>query len=255
MTNILLHGACGKMGRAIAEAVAKKDDMRIICGIDVNPSGNSEFPVFTELADVPEDTEIDAVIDFSHYTAVDGIIKFCERRIIPAVIATTGLTDEQNEAVKKLATKVAVFKSANMSVGISLLKKLVAEAADFLGEDFDIEIVEKHHNQKVDAPSGTALAIADAINKAEDGKFEYVFDRHSKREKRSKKEIGISAIRGGNIVGDHDVLFAGNNEIIEINHRALSRNIFADGAVKAAEYIIGKAPGMYDMDMLASERK
>lgn len=255
MINILLHGAGGRMGRAIAEIVKNKEDMVVICGVDIAAKGDFDFPVFTNFDDVPEDMKIDAIIDFSHFSAVPGVVSFSKKRRIPAVIATTGLSEEQLESVKALSSEIAVFRSANMSVGISLLKQLVCEAADFLGDGFDIEIVERHHNQKLDAPSGTALAIADAINESENNKFKYVYERQSVRQKREKNEIGISAVRGGNIVGDHDVLFAGNNEIIEVNHRALSRGIFAEGAVKAAEYIASKGPGLYDMDMLVKERK
>lgn len=170
------------------------------------------------------------------------------------MIATTGFSAEDVEKIRLLAGKIAVFRSANMSIGICLIKNLVKKAAAFLGEDFDIEIVERHHNQKLDAPSGTALAIADAINEADNNKFEYIYDRHSRAAKRGKHEIGISAVRGGNIVGDHDVIFAGNNEVIEINHRALSRNIFAEGAIRAAIYLVGKPAGLYDMDKMVEEQ-
>ena len=253
MINILLHGAGGRMGRAIADIVKAKENMRVICGVDIAATGEFDFPVFTDFSDVPEDTEIDVIIDFSHFTAVPGVVSFAKKRGIPAVIATTGLSEEQLADVKALSSRVAVFRSANMSVGISLLKQLVCEAADFLGDGFDIEIVERHHNQKLDAPSGTALAIADAINDTLSEPAEYVYDRHSVRRKRRKTEIGISAVRGGTIVGDHEIIFAGNDEVIELNHHAASKEVFAVGAIKAAKFIVGKTAGMYAMNDLFSD--
>lgn len=253
MINILFNGCNGRMGSVIADIVSKKEDCQIICGIDIADKGNYEFPVYTSFEQVPSDIKIDVIIDFSHFSALKGIIDFVESRKIPVVLATTGYSADDMDKIKALSEKVAVFRSANMSIGISLLKNLCQKAAAFLGEDFDIEIVERHHNQKLDAPSGTALAIADAINEADNNKYEYIYDRHSRSAKRSKHEIGISAVRGGNIVGDHEVIFAGNNEILEINHKALSRGIFGEGAVKAALYLWDKPAGMYNMDMLAQD--
>lgn len=253
MINILLHGCNGRMGQVIAETVKSKDDCQIICGVDVTGSCNHSFPVYPSFKEIPETMKVDVIIDFSHFSALAGIADYAEAKKIPAVIATTGFSAQDLDKIKELSTKVAVFRSANMSIGICLLKNLVKKAAAFLGDDFDIEIVERHHNQKLDAPSGTALAIADAINEADNNKYEYTYDRHSRSAKRSKHEIGISAVRGGNIVGDHDVIFAGNNEVLEINHRALSRGIFAEGAVRAALYLWDKPAGMYDMDMLAAD--
>ena len=254
MTNILLHGCNGRMGQAIAAIAGQKENCRIVCGVDIAVNESAGFPVYTSFDDIPDNAQIDVIIDFSHFSALPKLTAFAERRHIPAVIATTGFSAEDVEKIRLLAGKIAVFRSANMSIGICLIKNLVKKAAAFLGEDFDIEIVERHHNQKLDAPSGTALAIADAINEADNNKFEYIYDRHSRAAKRGKHEIGISAVRGGNIVGDHDVIFAGNNEVIEINHRALSRNIFAEGAIRAAIYLVGKPAGLYDMDKMVEEQ-
>ena len=253
MTNILLHGCNGRMGRTIAELAANKENCRIICGVDVAPRDDAGFPVYTSLDVIPADKKPDVIIDFSHFSTLPKLAEYAQKNNIPAVIATTGFSASDLDKIKELSKQIAVFRSANMSVGICLLKNLVKKAAAFLGEDFDIEIVERHHNQKLDAPSGTALAIADAINEADNNKYEYIYDRHSRSAKRSKHEIGISAVRGGNIVGDHDVIFAGNNEILEINHRALSRGIFAEGAIRAAVYIADKPAGMYDMDKMVEE--
>ena len=253
MTKILLHGCNGRMGRTIAELVASKEDCRILCGVDVTSREDADFPVYTSFEAIPADKKPDVIIDFSHFSALPALAAYAKQNRIPAVIATTGFSASDLDSIRELSKHIAVFRSANMSVGICLLKNLVKKAAVFLGEDFDIEIVERHHNQKLDAPSGTALAIADAINEADNNKYEYIYDRHSRSAKRSKHEIGISAVRGGNIVGDHDVIFAGNNEILEINHRALSRGIFAEGAVRAALYIADKPAGMYDMDKMVEE--
>ncbi len=190
------------------------------------------------------------MIDFSNPAALPGLLDYTVSRNIPVVIATTGLSREDEQAMRAASEKIPVFWSANMSIGICLLKELVKKAAAFLGESYDIEIVERHHNRKLDAPSGTALAIADAINASAGDKYCYEYDRHSRRAKRKKTEIGISSVRGGNIVGDHEVIFAGQNEIIEINHKAMSRNLFADGAVKAAFFLKDKPAGFYGMDSL-----
>jgi len=250
MINILLHGCNGRMGRTIAELALGKDDCKIVCGVDTAFRDNGEFPIYTSFEDIPSDIKPDVIIDFSHFSALPKLKKYAEDNHLPCVIATTGFSEQDIESIKELSRKVAVFRSANMSIGVSLIKSLAKKAAAFLGEDFDIEIIERHHNQKLDAPSGTALAIADAINEEEDSKYKYVYDRQSVRAKRDKREIGISSVRGGNIVGDHEVIFAGNNEIIEISHHAMSRGIFAQGALKAALFLAGKPAGMYDMDNL-----
>lgn len=253
MTNILLNGCNGRMGQAIVSIAEGKETCKIVCGVDIAAKEQAKFPVYTSFDQIPDDMPIDVIIDFSHFSTLPKLAAFAEQRRIPSVICTTGFSPEDIEKIHQLSKKIAVFRSANMSVGICLLKNLVKRAAAFLGDEFDIEIVERHHNQKLDAPSGTALAIADAINEADNNKFEYIYDRHSRSAKRGKHEIGISAVRGGNIVGDHDVIFAGNNEIIEINHRALSRNIFAEGAIRAAIYLKGKPAGLYDMDKMVEE--
>lgn len=250
MTDILLNGCNGRMGQAIVSLAAQKRDCRIIAGVDMQNKQLNDFPVFEKISDVPEDIHPSVIIDFTNSAALKSLADFAVERKIPLVVATTGLSENDMDYLRKASEHTAVFYSANMSIGICLVKELVKRATAFLGEGFDIEIVEKHHNQKLDAPSGTALAIADAINSVDNNKYEYIYDRHSRKAKRSPREIGFSAVRGGNIVGDHDVIFAGNNEIIEINHKALSRNIFADGAVRAAMFMKDKTTGFYSMDNL-----
>ncbi|MDD4842721.1 MAG: 4-hydroxy-tetrahydrodipicolinate reductase [Anaerotignum sp.] len=250
MINIIMHGCGGKMGQVVAEIVGNDDACQIVAGIDPRlPAVN--FPVFATPADCTVDADV--IIDFSTATAVPALLEFSKAKNIPVVVCTTALSDETTELLKETAKSVAVFKSANMSVGINLLMELVQKAAQILYDaNFDIEIVEKHHNQKIDAPSGTAMALADAINEAMDQQFHYVYDRSQTREKRERKEIGIHAVRGGNIVGDHDVIFAGRDEVIELRHQATSREVFAVGAVKAAKYMAFKDPGFYSMkDVLA----
>lgn len=248
MTNILLNGCNGKMGRVITDLVTSKENARIVAGIDLNPVQNYDFPVFSAASECTVSSDV--IIDFSHPSALELLLKYALSTKTPIVVATTGLSSAQVETLRKASAQIPVFYSANMAIGICLLKDLVKKAALFLGNDFDIEIVERHHNQKLDAPSGTALAIADAINSVNTDKYQYIYDRHSKSAKRNKHEIGISAVRGGNIVGDHEVIFAGNNEVLEINHYAMSRNIFADGAVRAALFMKSKEPGFYDMNSL-----
>lgn len=245
MTKIIMHGCSGKMGRVVCSIVKDDPDCVIAAGID--PFGESDdFPVFRSPSECNVDADV--IIDFSTASAVPSLLDFSVSKKIPVVLCTTGFSDELNEQVKKASEETAVLKSANMSVGVNLLFSLVQKAALALADSsFDMEIVEKHHNQKIDAPSGTALAIADAINEVFEEKFNYVYDRSQKREKRSAKEIGIHAVRGGNIVGEHEVIFAGKDEIIEINHRAMSKEIFAVGAVKAAKYLAGKPAGFYTM--------
>lgn len=251
MIDILLHGCCGRMGRAITAIVSSRSDCRIAAGIDITGNKLSDYPVYKSTADVPADEKFDVVVDFSTASAVKGVLDFCLERSIPAVIATTGITPEVKTYMAKVSEKIAVLNSANMSIGVCLIRELAKKASLFLGEDFDVEIVEKHHNKKLDAPSGTALAIADSINSVNDGKYTYVYDRQSRHEARGKNELGISSIRGGNIVGDHEVIFAGSNEVIEISHSAFSRELFADGAVKAAVFLAGKPAGKYEIsDMI-----
>ncbi len=245
MTNIILSGCNGKMGQVISRLVAADNSVEIVCGFDINTTANNGYPVVDDFSKFSG--QADVVIDFSHPASLDKIIEYCKSTGTSLVLATTGLSEEQIVAVEHLSKSVAVFKTANLSLGVNLLVELVKKAAHILEGDFDIEIIEKHHNQKVDAPSGTALMIADSITDVLNNKPEYVYDRHSVRKKRSKDEIGIHAVRGGTIVGEHDVIFAGNDEIIEIKHTAMSKEVFAVGAIRAAKFISGKAAGMYSM--------
>lgn len=251
MTNILLSGANGKMGQAVTRVALENDNVKIVAGYDINTTQNSGFPVYDKLSDIKE--SIDAIIDFSHPAMFDGLLEFAKTKNIPVVFCTTGLSEEQISNMKAAAESTPIFFSANMSIGVNLLIDLVTKAAKILQDNFDIEIVEKHHNQKLDAPSGTALAIADAIADTVDYNAEYVYDRHSVRKKRDKAEIGIHAVRGGTIVGEHDVIFAGNDEVIEVKHSAASKEVFAVGAVKAAIFMKDKTAGMYAMKDLIEQ--
>lgn len=246
MTKVIMHGCNGKMGQTITGLIAADEEMEIVAGVDAFDEERNGYPVFKsiDLCDV----EADAVIDFSNAAAVDGLLDYCVRKGLPCVLCTTGLSEAQLEKVKAASTKTAVLKSANMSLGINMLLKLLKEAAGILAPaGFDIEIVEKHHNQKVDAPSGTALALADSINEELQNEYEYVYDRSGRRQKRPRKEIGLSAVRGGTIVGDHDVIFAGSDEVVTFSHTAYSKAVFGKGAIQAAKFLAGKPAGMYDM--------
>lgn len=246
MTKIILVGCNGRMGQMIEEIVAEDEDVTIVAGIDIVDNRDNGYPVFTDISAC--DIEADAMIDFSSSQDIEKRIDYAVEKQLPLVECSTGLSEEQTKYLLDAGKKVAVLRSANMSVGVNLLLKLVKEAARKLGEEgFDIEIVEKHHNQKLDAPSGTALALADSINEAMDNQYEYVYDRSQVRQKRGKKELGISAVRGGTIVGDHDVIFAGADEVVTFSHRAYSRGVFAKGSVVAAKYMKGKEAGLYDM--------
>ena len=250
MTSILLCGANGKMGKAVDSIVTADNDAKIVAGIDLIDNGNS-YPIYKSIYDVKEN--FDVIIDFSHPSVTDSILDYAKENNIPAVICTTGLSKEQISKIDFYSKEVPLFFSANMSIGINLLIDLVKRASRILEENFDIEIIEKHHNLKLDAPSGTALAIADGISEAVSFNPEYVYDRHSVRKKRDKAEIGIHSMRGGTIVGEHSVIFAGNNEVIEINHSATSKEVFAVGAVKAAKFMKGKPAGLYNMTQLIAE--
>lgn len=246
MIKVIMHGCNGKMGQVISGIVAEDAEMEIVAGVDASDHIQNTYPVFSNIKEC--DVQADVVIDFCAAPAVDGLLEYCVEKQVPCVLCTTGLSNEQLVAVEEASKKVAILKSANMSLGINTLLKLLKEAtAVFEPAGFDIEIVEKHHNLKVDAPSGTALALADAINEELDNSFDYVYDRSQVREKRSKKEIGISAVRGGTIVGDHDVIFAGMDEVITFSHRAYSKSVFAKGAVQAAKFLAGKPAGRYEM--------
>ena len=244
MTNIILCGANGKMGHVIQSVVAGRDDCEIVAGVDINTESTG-FPVYSTFGEIKETADV--IIDFFFFFLLDSMLAFSGDKKIPVVIATTGYDDKQKKQIEKASEKCAVFFTYNMSMGINLLANLAKKATEVLGSDFDIEIVEKHHNQKIDAPSGTALMLADAICEEIDDNMKYEYDRHSKREKRSKNEIGIHSVRGGTIVGEHEIIFAGRDEIITLSHSARSKEIFAVGAVNAAVFMSGKDSGMYSM--------
>ena len=246
MTKLIMHGCNGKMGQVISKIVKEDPNVEMAAGIDAYTGIANDYPVFEGIEKC--DIKADAIIDFSNAAAVDGLLDYCVEKQVPVVLCTTGLSEEQLKKVEETSKKVAVLKSANMSLGVNMLLKLLQDAAKVLAPaGFDIEIVEKHHNQKVDAPSGTALAMADSINEALDNEYRYTYDRSQVREKREKKEIGISAVRGGTIVGEHEVIFAGEDEVIEFKHTAYSKAVFAKGAVEAGKFLKGKGAGLYDM--------
>lgn len=246
MVKVIMHGCNGHMGQVVSAMAAADPEVEIVAGIDLVDNRENGYPVFTDIWSCQ--TEADVVIDFCSAKATDVLLEYCADRKLPVVLCTTGLSEEQLKKVEDTSKKVAVLKSANMSLGINLLMKLVKEAAQILAAaGFDMEIVEKHHRLKVDAPSGTALALADSINEGLDQAYHYTYDRSQRREKRDPKEIGISAVRGGTIVGEHDVIFAGEDEVITFQHTAYSKNIFAKGAIQAAKYLAGKEPGWYQM--------
>lgn len=246
MVRIIMHGCNGKMGQVISGLVAADPEAEMVAGIDARDDGHNPYPVFTDINEC--NVEADCIIDFSAAAAVDKLLDYCVEKKLPCVLCTTGLSEEQLARVNEASGKTAILKSANMSLGINLLLKMLKEAANVLAPaGFDMEIVEKHHNLKVDAPSGTALALADSINEEFNNEYEYVYDRSNRREKRAEKEIGISAVRGGTIVGDHDVIFAGADEVITFSHTAYSKAVFGKGAVQAAKFLAGKTVGMYNM--------
>lgn len=245
MTRIIMTGCNGRMGKMISEIVAEDEDAVIVAGVDIS-EGSRGYPVYKQISDVKE--EADAVIDFSTPKLLDQILSFAVERQVPTVLCTTGYNTDQLEQINKASEKAALLRSANMSLGINTMVKVMETVAKTLADaGFDIEIVEKHHNQKLDAPSGTALALADAINKELGNEYDYKYDRSTLREKRPKKEIGISAVRGGTIVGEHEIIFAGTDEVIEFKHTAYSRAVFGKGAVSAAKFLKGKQAGLYDM--------
>lgn len=251
MIKLIISGCNGHMGRVVESICAADPQVSVVAGFDILGSNDRDFPVYTS----PDQFsgQADAVIDFSHPSALSALLSFCKSRNIPAVLATTGYSPEQLAEIDEAAKIVPIFRSANMSLGINVVVELIKKAASIL-DGYDIEIVERHHNRKVDAPSGTALMLADAAASAVSYDAEYVYDRHSVRHPRDKQEIGISAVRGGTIVGDHEVIFAGRDEVIELHHHAASREIFANGAVKAAKFVAGKAPGLYSMAELVAEQ-
>ena len=248
MTRILLSGCCGKMGRFVASAVAGRKDCEIVAGIDIVEDSTLGFPVFSNYDEVQ--VKADVIIDFSNPSLLPNMLDYAVKTGTGVVLATTGLTDEQIKTVEDAGKSVPVFFSYNMSIGVSLLCELSKVAAKVLGNGFDVEIVEAHHNQKLDAPSGTALMLADAVIEGSENEKELVYDRHSRRAKREKKEIGMHAIRGGTIVGEHQIIFAGRDEIVTLSHSARSKEIFATGAISAAVYLKGKEAGLYNMSDL-----
>ena len=246
MVKIMMHGCNGVMGQVISKIVEETEGAVMACGVDRVDDGHNDYPVFTDINAC--DVEVDAIIDFSAAPAVDGLLDFAVERQIPVVLCTTGLSDEQLERVHEASKKTAVLRSANMSLGVNTLFKVLKSMTKLLADaGFDIDIVEKHHRRKLDAPSGTAIALAEAVNEPLNNEYEFVYDRSQRREQRPKKEIGISAVRGGTIVGEHEIIFAGQDEVIELKHTAYSRAIFGKGAVSAALYLSGKEAGMYDM--------
>lgn len=249
MIKAILCGCSGKMGGFVAECAKKDSEIEIVAGVDKFNNGQ-QFPVFSEFSQI--NTDADIIIDFSHPAVLDDLLEFATAKNLPVVIATTGYSDSQIEQIKKAAEKIPVFFTFNMSVGVNLICSLAKKAATILGDDFDVEIIEKHHNLKIDAPSGTAIMLANAVNQVFDDQKHYEYDRHSKRQKRTKNEIGIHSVRGGTIVGEHDVIFAGHDEVITISHSAQSKEVFAAGAVKAAKFMFGKNAGLYDMNNIMS---
>ena len=246
MVKVIMHGCNGKMGQVITRIVKEYANIEIVAGVDAYTGIPNDYPVFDSIEKC--DVDADVIIDFSNASAVDNLLEYCAEKKLPVVLCTTGLSEEQLETLQVISEKTAVLKSANMSLGVNLLLKLLQDATKVLATaEFDIEIVEKHHNQKVDAPSGTALALADSINEVLNKEYRYTYDRSQERKKREKKEIGISAVRGGTIVGEHEVIFAGEDEVIEFTHTAHSKAVFAKGAVEAAKFLKGKDAGLYNM--------
>ena len=246
MVKIMMHGCNGVMGQVISKIIEETEGAVMACGVDRVDDGHNDYPVFTDINAC--DVEVDAIIDFSAAPAVDGLLDFAVERQIPVVLCTTGLSDEQLEKVHEASKKTAVLRSANMSLGVNTLFKVLKSMTKLLADaGFDIDIVEKHHRRKLDAPSGTAIALAEAVNEPLNNEYEFVYDRSQRRQQRDDKEIGISAVRGGTIVGEHEVIFAGTDEVIEFKHTAYSKSVFAKGAVEAAKFLAGKPAGFYDM--------
>ncbi len=253
MIKVILHGCNGKMGQVINGICAEDSSIEIVAGIDVYDGIDNPYPVFKQITDCQ--TPADVIVDFSNAKAVDALLDYSIQKRIPVVLCTTGLSEIQLAKVQKTSEQIAILKSANMSLGINTLLDLLKKAVQVLAPaGFDMEIVEKHHNQKLDAPSGTALALADCMNDALEQSYEYKYDRSKQRQKRAKNEIGIASVRGGNIVGEHEVIFAGTDEVITFRHTAHSKAVFAKGAVEAAKFLAGKEAGMYDMaDVIAAK--
>ena len=242
--NILLNGAMGRMGKEIIKAVEKQEDLKIVCGVDIKQNNENDFPIYNNIEEITQN--VDVIIDFSIPQATFGILKYAKENKVPVVIATTGFSKEELVKLEELSKEIPIFRSSNMSLDINLMANIVQKIAEVLKQS-DIEIIETHHNRKIDSPSGTAILLADAINEVFEGEKKYNFERMQKREKRNKNEIGFSSIRGGNIVGEHSVQFFGENETLEITHKAYSRQVFAEGAIKVAEFIVKQPAGLYNM--------
>ena len=253
MLKLAISGCNGRMGRVITEIAAKREDMKVVAGFDMNTVRLADYPVYSDPLEFPGGCDV--IVDFSNVSATGHLLEYCRRTRTPVVICTTGHSEEQLALIRKTAKEIPVFRSGNMSLGINLMMEVLKKCASVLGADFDVEIIEKHHNQKLDAPSGTALMLADAVNEALPYDAEYVYDRHERREKRPAHEIGIHTIRGGTIGGEHSVIFSGRDEIIEIKHNANSREVFAAGAVNAAAFLARQTgPGLYNMsDVIAAK--
>lgn len=246
MIKVIMHGCNGMMGHMISDLMVDDAQAKIVAGIDLNTTEKYDYPVFESLEKCT--VQADVIIDFASVKAIDGLLSYCVSKQVPVVLCTTGLSEEQLVQVEEASKKVAVLKSANMSLGINTLLNLLQKAAQvFAPAGFDMEIVERHHNKKLDAPSGTALALADSIREALDSDYHYIYDRSQEKKRREKSEIGISAVRGGTIVGEHEVIFAGADEVIEFKHTAYSKAVFGKGAIQAAKFLAGKPAGYYNM--------
>jgi len=253
MIRILLCGANGKMGRVVENVISGRDDMEIVAGVDLNTKAYAAFPIYASIEEFSG--EADAVVDFSHPDTLASLLSYVTRTKTPLVAATTGYSPEQTAAIRAASEETAIFFTFNLSLGVNLLIDLAKRAMSVLGDQFDVEIVEKHHNQKIDAPSGTALMLADALNETAGERYQYQYDRHSRRGKRQPNEIGIHSVRGGTITGEHEVIFAGRDEVLSLRHTASSREVFAVGAVNAAAFLAGKPAGLYQMgDLLGASR-
>ncbi|MCD7771336.1 MAG: 4-hydroxy-tetrahydrodipicolinate reductase [Oscillospiraceae bacterium] len=248
MVKAVISGCFGKMGKVVADVISKRDDIEAVAGIDKVAPGELSFETVTDIKNLT--CKPDVIIDFSHPSALPGLLDYAKTNGTALVLATTGYSEQDIADIRSCSSQVPIFFTANMSIGINLLSALAKKAATILGDSYDIEIVEKHHNQKIDAPSGTALMLADSINEAMDERYNYIYDRHSQRKKRDKTEIGIHSIRGGTIVGEHEIIFAGRDEVITLSHSAASKEVFAVGAVNAAVFLSGKPAGMYSMQDL-----
>lgn len=249
MVKAVISGICGKMGSVIKDIISKRDDIELVGGIDIAAVKLDDLTLASKPSELP--TAPDVIIDFTHPSALEGLLDYARTNGCALILATTGYSAEDVAKIKSASAEVPIFFTANMSIGINLMRELAKKAASVLGDQFDIEIIEKHHNQKIDAPSGTALMLADAINESQQDRYNYVYDRHSVRRKRDKSEIGIHAVRGGTIVGEHEIIFAGRDEVVTLSHSAYSKEVFAVGAVNAAVFMSGKPAGLYSMsDMI-----